>query len=89
MDIPREQPTFESVYGFIQEFTKEHGFSPTVREIAKGCFLGLSTTLRCLDKLEGLKRISREPNKARSIVLLADEASEKKGSNVRTHDPSQ
>lgn len=73
MDNQREHPTFESVYNFIFEFTGEHGFSPTLREIAKGCYLGRSTVLRCLDKLEFQGKISREPNKARSIVLIEED----------------
>ncbi len=58
------------VYNFIQRFIAEHGFSPTLREIAKACFMSTTTVVRYLDRLCAAGRISRELNKPRSIALL-------------------
>lgn len=63
-------PNTEAVYRFIQAYHREHGYSPTLREIAEGCYLNVATVLRHLDRLEGQGRIARDPGKARSIRLL-------------------
>jgi DNA-binding MarR family transcriptional regulator len=60
----------ETIYNFIRDFIAERKISPTLREIAQGCYLAHSTVIRHLDKLEGAGRITREPSKARSIILL-------------------
>jgi len=43
--------------------------SPTLREIAQGCFISKSVAARCLDILEAQKKITRQEGKARSIRL--------------------
>ena len=63
------EQTLEALYGFIQLYIQENGYSPSLREIAVGCFLGRSTVLRYLDKLEAKGRITRAEGKARSISL--------------------
>jgi DNA-binding MarR family transcriptional regulator len=60
----------ESVYSFIREYIHLHHLPPTLREIAEGCHIGRSTTLRHLDRLEAGGRLVREPGKARSICLI-------------------
>lgn len=64
------EQNLECVYSFIADFVKSHGYSPTLREIADGCYLGRSTVVRYLDKLEAKGRIAREEGKPRSIALL-------------------
>ncbi len=58
------------VYDFIHGFISEHGFSPTLREIAGACYMSTTTVVRYLDKLCAAGRISRELSKPRSIALL-------------------
>ncbi|MCB9451214.1 MAG: hypothetical protein H6672_07225 [Anaerolineaceae bacterium] len=59
-----------TVLRFICDFWREHGFSPTLREISEGCFISGGNLYRHLDKLEARGFISREPGTARSIVIL-------------------
>ncbi|HEX2621616.1 MAG TPA: winged helix-turn-helix transcriptional regulator [Phototrophicaceae bacterium] len=63
-------PINEEVYRFISSYIQEHGYSPSLRDIAKGCYLGRSTVIRHLDKLEAADLITRDPNVARSITLI-------------------
>ncbi len=59
-----------TVYDFIRDFFGEHGYSPTLREIAVACYMSTTTVVRYLDKLCAAGRISRELQKPRSIALL-------------------
>lgn len=68
--MSRSAETTQSIYMFIQTYYKENRKSPTIREIASGCYVSVGTVIRHLDKLEVLGRIEREPNQARSIVLV-------------------
>ena len=62
--------TTNTVYTFIQTYTHDHhGQAPTIREIAAGTYLGRSTVMRHLDRLEAWGLIEREPYQARSIQL--------------------
>ena len=65
---PVEQ-TLDTLYCFIHDFIQDNGYSPSLREISKGCYLGRSTVLRYLDRLEARGRIQRVDGKARSITL--------------------
>lgn len=60
----------ESVYEFIGTFIEQNGFSPSIREIAEGCYISTAYVLRCLDLLGSQGRVMRDPGKARSIRLL-------------------
>lgn len=62
--------SLDNVYAFIRSYVTEHGYPPSLREISRACYLGRSTALRYLDKLEAQGKIKRQPNKARSIHLL-------------------
>jgi len=59
-----------NVYKFIEGYTQQHGYPPTIREIGVACFLGPSSVLRYLDKLEATGWIQREPGRARGMTLL-------------------
>jgi DNA-binding MarR family transcriptional regulator len=62
------QTTTREVYQFICSYIDNHtGRSPTIREIAQGVYVGHSTVMRHLDRLEAQGYIEREPQQARSI----------------------
>jgi MarR-like DNA-binding transcriptional regulator SgrR of sgrS sRNA len=65
-----EQNTLNDVLNFIRTYLEENNqLSPTVREIAKGCFISDGHVRRCLDLLQARSKITRLPQKARSIRL--------------------
>jgi DNA-binding MarR family transcriptional regulator len=57
------------VYAFIVEYWRRNAFSPSVREIAEGCYMGVATVMRHLNRLEARGDITREMRRARSIHL--------------------
>ena len=61
------------VLAFIRKFIKENGISPSITEIAEGCFRSRSGIVRYLDILEARGYITRIPNLPRSIRILDDE----------------
>jgi repressor LexA len=63
-------PTSEAIYEFIVIFIEQHGYPPTMREIADGCYISAGNVVRYLDKLEAERRLIREPRKARSLKLV-------------------
>ena len=77
-------PAVEAVYSFIRAYIDEHGYPPSLREIGAHCYIGRSTVLLYLDRLEARGRISRDPGKARSINLLGakSDAARKSGQMV-------
>ena len=63
--------TRRAVYDFISIFSKEHGYAPTVREIAAG--LGLcspASVHRHMNSLAAEGMLVREKSKARAISLI-------------------
>lgn len=67
------QQTTEQVFNFIRDYIHQYGgLAPSQREIALACYLGESTVLRYLDRLEAKGRIIRHLGKARSITLPED-----------------
>lgn len=63
-------PTSEAIYEFIVIYIEEHEYPPTMREIAKGCYISAGNVVRYLDKLEAEGRLIREPRKARGLKLI-------------------
>ena len=64
----------DTVYQFICDYIKAHQMSPSLREIAEATYLGRSTVMRYLDRLELQGRLLRTPGKARSIqVVFSDD----------------
>lgn len=63
-------PMTEQVFLFICQYDTEHSYPPSVRDIAKACFLSPSSVLQHLYKLEVQGKISREPGRARGITIL-------------------
>jgi SOS-response transcriptional repressor LexA len=63
-------PNTEIIYEFVRAYIEKHGYGPTQREIANGCYLNRATVYFHLLMLEMDGRIAREPGKARSITLV-------------------
>lgn len=62
--------TTEQVYHFLCEYHQANGYAPSLREIGAKCYIGRSTVLRHLDRLEALGFILRVEGRARSIQLI-------------------
>lgn len=62
----------DTIYTFLVSFIDENRFSPSIREIASGCFINVATVIRYLDILEANGRIERTIGKARSIRIALD-----------------
>jgi SOS-response transcriptional repressor LexA len=60
----------EQVYAFIKAYIREHTHPPTLSEIADGCFMSRTHVTRYVERLEGMGRLFREPNRARGITLI-------------------
>ena len=61
------QSTRESVLGFLNDFTKQHGYSPSIREIGRAVGLKSSSTVyNHLRRLEEEGRIVSCPQKPRA-----------------------
>lgn len=68
-------PRRQQILQFIRDFVEEKGYSPTVRDIAKGC--GISSPSAVQYHLNILKQeghIRREPQVFRGIGLVGEEA---------------
>ena len=66
----------EQVLSWIKRFISAKGYSPTIRDIGEG--LGISSTNGVSDHLRALIRkgkITREGNKARSILIVGGKLS--------------
>lgn len=60
----------DKIYTFLVNFIEENRFSPSIREIANGCFINVATVIRYLDILEANGRVERTAGKARSIRIV-------------------
>lgn len=76
------EETLQDLYDFIEGYIRDHRYSPSLREIAAACYLGRSTVLRYLTKLEAQGRITRMEGKTRSIALVKQEQEDKAGQIV-------
>jgi repressor LexA len=66
------QSTTATVYEFLCVYIAAHGYAPSLREIAAGCFIGRSSVTHHLDRLEVSGKLVRDPGQARSIRLIAE-----------------
>jgi SOS-response transcriptional repressor LexA len=66
----RIQQTMDTVYDYICRHIQEHGYPPSQREIAAACYLGKTTLVRYLDRLEMSGRITHDVGHARSIRII-------------------
>ncbi|NWG17529.1 MAG: MarR family transcriptional regulator [Chloroflexi bacterium] len=69
MSEPINEPILEMMYAFICNYIREKGFAPSIRDIARGCYMTPGNVHRYLDRLEGKRLITRQPGVARSIRL--------------------
>lgn len=67
--MKQTNPTIERIYAFVADYIARQQRSPTVREIAAGCEVAVSTVVHHLNTLEGQGRIVRAWYKSRSIRL--------------------
>lgn len=65
-----DDPTAEIIYAFIRAYIQEYKISPSLREIAEGCYMTHGNVGRYLKKLEAQGRIKRYPNISRGIRLV-------------------
>jgi len=60
----------KEVLDFIVEYRKEKGYSPSMREIAQGCYIGsLNGVSYFVNQLVIKKAIEYVPRQARSITI--------------------
>lgn len=65
----------QQAYDYICDFTSQHGFPPSVREIGQAIGLSSPSTVHThLKKLEDIGYIRRDPNKPRTIEILGPNA---------------
>ncbi len=62
--------TLEELFTFLCQYERQFGYSPTLREMADGCFMSRPNVYRYLDYLEAQGRITRESGIARGITVL-------------------
>jgi len=68
--MSQTQPTSEHVYVYICQYVEQHGFAPSLRDIAQGCQLSLSGVNHILHKLREADRIAYTPRIARSLRVV-------------------
>jgi repressor LexA len=64
------------IYAYIKAYIEQHGYPPTIRNIATACHMGRTTVHYYLEKLEDWGWIEREPGQARSLNLRRDRIAE-------------
>jgi repressor LexA len=66
-------PRQQAILDVIKDFTREHGYPPSVREIGERVGLSSSSTVQChLRTLEKKGLIKRDPTKPRALVSEDD-----------------
>lgn len=64
-------PRQVQIIRFIHEFRKSNGCSPTMQEMAQEFHISKVTVFEHVETLVGKGLLSRQPNKARSLILTA------------------
>jgi repressor LexA len=72
-----QHDTLETVYAYLVEYIDTHGYPPSIREIAAGCYSSTMTVSSMLGILEAQGKITRTPNKARSICIVRKSSSKR------------
>jgi repressor LexA len=62
----------EAVYTYVCGYLTQHGYPPSMRDIARACQMSVSTAWYNLDKLEAWGWLAREPHRARSLRVLKE-----------------
>ena len=59
------------ILAYVEEYISEHSYSPSIRDIVRGCDMSSTSVVNYhLNKLEAKNIITRDRNKARTIVIL-------------------
>jgi repressor LexA len=61
------------IFQFIFDYHQQNGYSPTLREIAAGVGLSLSTVMAHIQAMKDKGCVDWEPNSARSIHVVTYE----------------
>lgn len=70
-------PREKEVYLFIKDYHEKHGYSPSLREIGKGVYMGSTRSVSIhLSNLIAKGYIEYTPRISRSIVLTKDKAAQ-------------
>lgn len=69
-----DEQTIQAVYGYIRVYLHQWGYAPSIREIARECYMSTANVYRYLDWLEARGYITRQSGVARSIRLVEDVA---------------
>jgi len=64
------QEMARQVYDYIRAYIDETGWAPSLRQIARGCYISRSHVVRYLDLLEAWGYIEREPGLSRAIRVV-------------------
>jgi repressor LexA len=71
MKTGKRTNTRQRILAFIREFSADKGYSPTVRDIVKGCHISTTSVVQHhLNRLEKDGEIQRDPQVFRSIRLV-------------------
>lgn len=68
----------QRVLSAIQDHQAEHGYPPSIRELASACTVSLNTMYRLLLKLEQHGRIEMTPGQARTIRVVDTTAAQRR-----------
>ena len=64
----------QEVLDFIAKYRDDHGYSPSMREIGKGCYIGsLNGVSYFINRLVEKQAIEYVPKQARSITIRFEE----------------
>ena len=66
----RVSPATRQVWIFVAEYLDQHGYAPSQREIAAGCFMALSAVGQALLRLELRGVLETDEGVTRGIRLL-------------------
>lgn len=69
MKIPLEQK-LDNVIAFIQRYSAQKGFLPSLKDIAQGCNLSRTTAFDYRRRLVEQGRLSYRPRRARSLRVI-------------------
>ncbi|MDT3693441.1 MAG: transcriptional repressor LexA [Mucispirillum sp.] len=68
----------ERLLNFILDFHKEHGYSPSIREMAQGMGVSSPSTIKAmLDRLEAKGMLTKSSGRARSLTAVMQEEEDK------------
>jgi repressor LexA len=65
-----DQLSCDLVFAYVRDYIEEHGYPPSMRNIAQACQLSTTAVRYNLDKLEAWGWLAREPHVARSLRIL-------------------